>query len=205
MPKLLIATKNHGKFLELSKPLEPFGFELISLGQFPDIQAPDEPHGTYEANAIEKAEYYLQKTQVEYVLADDSGIEIPVMQGALGVKTRRFGLGESASDADWLQHFLQAMSPFQGDPLRRARFVSVLCLKSQQQTLCFEGESEGIIAKEVLAPIVPGIPLSSVFVPNGHSKPYAGLTVEEKTQISHRGRALQKLIDYFLDNGFNYQ
>lgn len=201
--KLLIATSNKGKFSELSEPLQEYGFDIISLSDLPKVAEPDEPYNTYLENSKAKADYYFNLFDIDFVLADDSGLEVEALKGELGVLTRRFGLGQDANDEDWLNYFLEAMKSFKSENQRKARFVSVITLKSKSQTVCFEGESKGVIATEVLASIIPGIPLSSVFIPEGYKKPFAALSVAEKTEISHRGHALSKVINYLSHNEFN--
>jgi len=201
--KLLIATSNKGKFLELSEPLKGYGFEILSLSDFPKVSEPEEPHDTYLLNSQAKAEYYFNLFDVDFVLADDSGLEVEALKGKLGVLTRRYGLGKEASDEDWLEYFLESMSSFEDESQRSARFVSAITLKSLSNMVSFEGESKGVIARKILAPIIAGIPLSSVFVPSGYDRPFAALTVAEKSEISHRGHALSKVINYFNQNEFN--
>lgn len=201
--KLLIATSNQGKFTELSEPLKDYDFQVLSLADFPAVKEPEEPHDTYLMNSKAKADYYFDLFDVDYVLADDSGLEVEALKGELGVLTRRYGLGKDVSDQSWLDYFLETMSKFKSDLERRARFVSAISLKSKDDFVSFEGDSKGVIAKDVLAPLIPGIPLSSVFVPDGYKLPFAALTTAQKAEISHRGHALSKLIKYLQKNEFD--
>ena len=200
---LLIASQNQGKCAEFSAALAEFNFEIHGAKEIAHLKSPEEPHQNYQDNALAKATYYFDNTNYDYVLADDSGIEIEALKGQLGVQTRRFGLGEKAPDHLWLEHFLQAMEQFPDKKDRAARFVSVLCLRSKQETLFFTGYSEGTLAKTCLAPIISGIPLSSIFVPDGFTKPFAALSMREKNQISHRGKAITQLINYLKQHGPN--
>ncbi len=120
----------------------------------------------------------------------DSGIEIPAMNGELGLTTRRWGAGESASDHEWLTHFMNRMK---NEKNRKAKFISVTSFFDGNNLQAFTGETHGTITNNIEAPLKEGIPLSSVFQAEGSSKVYAALTEAEKSKISHRGKALAQL------------
>ena len=203
MKKLLLATTNPGKFLEIKAGLSDLPFQLLFL---PDLEIKtdfEEIGETYEANALAKARHFFNLTGIT-TLADDSGIEIESLKGEMGVKTRRWGAGEKTSDEDWIDYFLKRMSAFTLPEERRAKFVCVLALVSknhhplapsspEEGEFLFRGESSGVITPNLQAPIKSGVPLSSCFLPDGCDKVYSALSEEEKGRISHRGRALKKL------------
>ncbi|MFA6992389.1 MAG: non-canonical purine NTP pyrophosphatase [Candidatus Gracilibacteria bacterium] len=188
MRKLLIATKNEGKFKEIKSALSGIDFEIVSIK---DVGADGtglvEDGETFEENAKKKAEFFYNQTGL-LTLAEDSGIVVDALDGELGVKTRRWGAGESATDKEWIEHFLNRMKDVP-DVKRGAKFVCVACLKGDGLEQIFKGETTGILTKEILVPILPGLPLSSCFIPNGESEVYAALSSEEKNRISHRGKA----------------
>ena len=196
--KLLIATKNQGKYQGIKTVLSSLPLELISLN---DIIIDDslfiENGKTFAENAKKKAHFYAKKSQL-MTLADDSGIEVEALPGELGVKTRRWGLGEKASDEEWLHHFLKRMET---EKNRRAKFISCICLADKDGTVLAVGQGEvlGTLTKDIQAPIKPGIPLSSIFMPNGSSKVHSAMTFKEKEKISHRGKAMKSIRD-FLEN-----
>ena len=104
--KILIATKNQGKLNEIQdflKSLDSMEFHnLFDVKLDFDVE---ETGRTYKDNALIKAKSY-HTNSYNFTLADDSGIEIPIISNLLGVKTRRFGAGENASDQEWLDYFL---------------------------------------------------------------------------------------------------
>ncbi len=118
------------------------------------------------------------------------------LKGELGLKTRRWGAGENASDEDWLEYFMKRM---EGIPLskRTARFIAVGAFFDGKKSQLFRRETEGIITESLEAPIKEGIPLSSVFKPKGFDKVYAALTEEEKNKVSHRGKAFEQFKSWY--------
>lgn len=144
-------------------------------------------------NARKKARYFAGQTGL-MTLAEDSGIIVNALLDELGVKTRRWGLGETANDEDWVAHFLERMK---NKSDRSAKFVCAACLIDSGIEYLFEGETKGHIEKELKAPILHGIPLSSCFIPEGYNKVYAALGVSEKNKISHRGKAMSQARDVF--------
>lgn len=198
MKKLLIATGNLGKFKEISASLANLPLKLISLKEI-NLAIPDsvEDGKTYAENAFKKAQYAAQKTGL-MTLADDSGIAVDALKNELGVKTRRWGAGANASDQEWINYFLKRMETYL-DEKRTATFTCNLCLVDEEGNLIknFVGETTGKITKSVEAPIHPGIPLSSCFIPEGFDKVYITLSTEKKNQLSHRGKALQQVEEYF--------
>ncbi|MCF7846307.1 MAG: hypothetical protein K9L85_03635 [Candidatus Peribacteraceae bacterium] len=189
--QLLLATANPSKARELSMALKDLGLAILTLADFPEIKLPPEDGTTFEENARIKAEFCCRKTGLP-ALADDSGILVETLPGELGVQTVRFGAGAEASDEEWLEYFLQKMESKQN---RRAKFVCVLALaqanRSTRGVEFFHGEVEGEILREIGAPILPRIPLSSVFLADGADKVFAAMSDTEKAKFSHRGRALE--------------
>lgn len=155
---------------------------------------PAETGTTFSANAKLKAEFWCKQTGYP-TLADDSGILVAALAAELGVETRRWGAGETATDSAWLEFFLRRMAT---EKNREAEFVCVLALAwPGQPTKIFTGQVTGQITTEIAAPLLPGIPLSSVFQPTGSSKVFAAMSSTEKNNFSHRGRALQKFLEFF--------
>ena len=195
MKKILVATRNKGKFKELMEVLSDLPFNFVSLND-EHIEGDTEENGmTYEENAIIKAEYFGRLTGLPTV-ADDSGILVEALAGELGVKTRRWGAGHDASDEKWLDFFLNRMK---SEKNRRAEFVSVVAFyRPGEETLTFRGECTGEILDTPQVELEPGIPLSAVFLPDGKNKVFSALETNEKNEISHRGKAIKKCHDYLL-------
>lgn len=195
MRELLVATKNPGKFKEIGEALEGVDFKLVFLG---DLSVEDsdfvEDGETFEENAKKKARYYYEKLggRFEFVLGEDSGIRIDALAGELGVKTRRWGAGEKASDQEWIEYFLKRMESIP-EKERGAEFICCAYLITNGEEHFFRGETDGVITDKLEVPIVGGIPLSSCFRPDGFEVVYAALDVGEKNKISHRGKALAPL------------
>lgn len=153
---------------------------------------------SFDENACAKARFFAAKTGFMTV-GEDSGIIVEALKDELGVKTRRWGAGESASDEEWLDFFMKRMSV---ESNRAAKFVCSACLADGKSGAfgerLFRGETCGVIADSIMAPILPGIPLSSVFVPDGGDMVYAALSIAEKNKLSHRGKAMAKLRDFLV-------
>jgi len=210
--KLLIATKNKGKFNEITGVLgggfsgdSGFGekLEIVFLGDLTVSDADFVEDGmTHAENAYKKAKYYFDKLggDFDFVLGEDSGIYVDALADELGLQTRRWGAGETASDEEWLEYFMIEMEKkASSDDRRGAKFVCSACFMGKGFVEYFEGETFGKIVHEKQADILPGLPLSSVFLPDGYGKVYAGLSREEKNAISHRGRAIAKVKNFLIN------
>ncbi len=190
--QLLLATNNPSKTREIAESLKNLNLEILSLANLKRKNYPPEPPEdgeTFKKNAQIKSEFWHQKTGL-LTLADDSGILVNALPNELGVRTVRFGAGAKASDEKWLEYFLARMK---GVKNRHAKFVCMLALsRTNEPTEFFRGEVEGEILEKIAAPILPRIPLSSVFLANGASKVFAAMTESEKEKFSHRGKAIAK-------------
>lgn len=205
----LIATGNPGKFAEIREVLSGLPYELLSLtdlagrGFGQAVEQVEETGTTHEENALLKARHFFAKTGW-MTLGEDSGLEVDTLQGELGLNTRRWGAGTDASDEEWLEYFLKRMAEFPEEQ-RTARFVCVAALAlpsgRQMEEVIFFGEARGTIVLKPEAPILPGLPLSSVFKPDGFDRVYAALTPHEKSQISHRGLAVGKVRGFLQAQG----
>lgn len=191
MQQLLIATKNPGKFAEMKAILDDLPLEILGLADLRIEDDFEEKEGSFEENASGKAKFFYDLGGI-LTLADDSGIEIPVLEGEFGVKTRRWG-GENVSDEEWVSKFLKKMEEFPSEEQRSAKFICLAAIIGDEIEKLFRGEAKGVITKGLEAQIIPGIPLSSCFRPEGFDKVYAALTPEEKGQISHRGLAVGRV------------
>lgn len=195
MKKVLIATTNSGKFREIMEVLHTLPCDFVQPHQLQLNCAVNEDGATHEENALKKAEHFYRQCGLTTV-AEDSGIAVDALKGELGVKTRRWGAGENATDEEWIKYFLRTMKSVPDDR-RTARFICCsVAMDKEGMPHYFRGETEGIITKELEAPIYKGLPLSSCFRPTGFDKVYAALTVEQKNLISHRGKAMHAVRDF---------
>ena len=223
MTTLLIATRNAHKVGEI-RALLGAHFELLTLNDFPAAPAVVEDAETFVGNALKKAdtlanwlgdksEFKNQNSKIDFVLADDSGLEVDVLHGAPGIHSARFAAldkNENSPDADNNAKLLRLL---QGVPLenRTARFRCVLalvavpsekvevaspvCLADEFPSQVFEGACEGVIQ---FAPNgINGFGYDPLFVPDGFSQSFAELGETVKNRISHRAKALEKLKKYF--------
>ena len=199
--KILIATKNPGKFEEIVSGLASLSALGVEFVRPSDLGIDDEveEHGsTHGENAILKARHFFAKTGLATV-GEDSGIHVDAFPGELGVMTRRWGGLEKATDEEWIKYFLTQMERVPAGA-RGAKFVCfaavILSPKDVEKPHIFAGETRGVITKGLEAPLKAGIPISSCFRPEGFDKVYAALTNEEKNRVSHRGKAMAKLAEF---------
>ncbi len=199
--RLLIATRSEHKLRELRELLALDHAELVSLDQLGVLDDPIEDGDTFEANAAIKALAGIAVTGLP-TLADDSGIEVDALDGAPGVRTRRYA-GEDATDADNNAKLLAAL---EGLPVERrgARYVCVLALAIPGEALRFErGVCRGRIATSPRG--TGGFGYDPIFEPDG--EPVGGRTfgewsADEKNQISHRARAARAMAPHLAALGF---
>ena len=185
--------------MEIAQMLGVLPIKLISLADAGFNDEVEEYGETHKQNAILKARYFYEKTGGIPVLGEDSGVHVDAFPGELGVKTRRWGEFENATDEEWIENFLRAMADKTPEK-RGAKFVCcaaiILDKKSCETPHIFEGETRGMITKKLEAPLSAGIPVSSCFRPEGCDKVYAALSVEEKNRVSHRGKAMAAVRDF---------
>ena len=188
--QLLLGTNNPGKVIEISEVLKGLPLQVITPTHLRLTDLPPETGETFAANAMEKARFYFEKTQLPTV-ADDSGIIVEALKDELGTHTRRWGAGPQATDSEWIAHFLERMREEEN---KRASFVCVLAyIDPLGVPYTFEGRCEGIIVPTLEADYLPGLPISACFRPEGHSHVFSALSVEQKNSTSHRGRAAHAL------------
>ena len=190
MKKLVLASNNAKKMKELNALLAPLGFEVIPQGQL-GIPEAEEPHVTFVENALAKARHAAQHSGLP-ALADDSGLCVRALGGAPGVISARYA-GEPKSDARNNEKLLADLA---GQSDRRAHFVSVLVLcrsADDPQPIIAEGEWHG----EILAAPrgAEGFGYDPLFYVPTECKTAAELDAETKNRLSHRGQAMQQLIE----------
>lgn len=191
--KLLLATTNRGKVIEISEALSSLNLEIVSLADVGMMSSAPETGETYADNALQKARWAYEQAQIP-TLADDSGIIIDALQGELGVHTRRWGAGPDASDEEWINYFLDRMNV---ETNKAARFVCVLAyIDSEGTEHVFEGACEGVITPGLEADYLPGLPLSACFRPDCYDCVFSALNPEQKNETSHRGRAVKQFSSY---------
>ena len=197
MKKLVLASNNAKKMKELNALLAPLGFEVIPQGQL-GIPEADEPHCTFVENALAKARHAAQHSGLP-ALADDSGLCVRALGGAPGVISARYAqtsADEPKSDARNNEKLLADLAGCTTPGDRRAHFVSclVLCRSANDpQPIIAEGEWHGEIVDQYRGD--GGFGYDPLFFVPEFGQTAAELDAETKNRVSHRGRAMQKLIE----------
>lgn len=192
MKPLRIATTNQHKLREFRQMLTPLGFEIRGVDDLDDFDVVEDGD-TFAANAIKKAAALLARTG-EPAIADDSGLVVDALGGAPGVYSSRFaGVEPPAHDAANRKKLLAELAPIP-DEERTARFVCALayCAPGQEPQV-FIGTLAGRIGHEERGE--NGFGYDSIFIVEGDTRTSAELSPAEKNRISHRGRALDCLIE----------
>ncbi len=190
MKKLVLASNNAKKMKELNALLAPLGFEVIPQGQL-GIPEAEEPHCTFVENALAKARHAAQHSGLP-ALADDSGLCVSALHGAPGVLSARYA-GEPKSDT---RNNEKLLSHLAGQNDRRAHFYCVLVLvrsADDPQPIIAEGEWHGEIVDQYRGD--GGFGYDPLFFVPEFGQTAAELDADTKNRVSHRGRAMQKLIE----------
>lgn len=184
-PTLIAATSNAGKAREIQRALPMV--EVQTLADHPDLHMPDEIGATFLENARIKASFVADALRADAVLADDSGLEVRALDGAPGIRSARWAPG---TDRDRSLALLQAISHVPKSE-RQARFVCAMTFCGFGSPVGVEGVCEGRITREPRGE--GGFGYDPIFeLPDGRT--LAELSAEEKNSVSHRGRALSKIL-----------
>ncbi|MCY4624051.1 MAG: XTP/dITP diphosphatase [Chloroflexi bacterium] len=186
--RLLVATGNPGKVVELAELLRSAPYTLVSLRDLGLPAEIEEPADTFEGNAVIKAEAYARMSGL-LTIADDSGLEVDALDGAPGVHSRRFA-GEDASDDDRTALVLARLD---GVPWERrtARYRCVLALAAPgEPTVTCEGACSGIIDYGPRGD--GGFGYDPVFYLPDYGRTVAELSLDEKNRVSHRAMAARE-------------
>ncbi len=189
---LVIASGNRHKVEEIRRIMNLPEWEIKGTSDLGVIKLPEEIGDTYEDNALIKAKACAEKLGL-ISLADDSGLEVEILNGAPGVISSRYGgvEGDSARNIEKLLRELEGV-PWH---LRRARFVCCALLYCPEGRIHLEwGIVNGYIT---FAPVGDrGFGYDPIFIPDGYNKTFAELDPEEKDKISHRGIAFRKMAEF---------
>ncbi|MBW3111813.1 MULTISPECIES: XTP/dITP diphosphatase [Bacillaceae] len=187
--RVIIATKNKGKAKEFQHMFAPYGYEVQTLLDLPHIDDVEETGVTFEENAILKAETVAEELGA-LVIADDSGLSIDALEGRPGVYSARYAGEEKSDEANMVKVLGELESVDESD--RTARFYCVLAIAGpDMETKTVTGTCEGRILREKRG--TNGFGYDPIFFVPSLDKTMAELTQEEKSRISHRGHALEKL------------
>jgi XTP/dITP diphosphohydrolase len=189
--KLVFATNNLNKLKEVQEMLSNT-IEIVSLKDINCFDEVDETETTLEGNAKLKADYITQKFGYN-CFADDTGLEVESLDGKPGVYSARYA-GEPVNSENNMQKLLTELK---GKENRKAQFRTAVCLNLNGEQYLFEGACKGEILKEKQG--IEGFGYDPLFKPAGFSESFANMNSEDKNKISHRGIAMQQLIDFLLN------
>lgn len=184
MTTLVFASANPNKVKEVSAKMG--GLPLRGLTEINCTEELPETGTTLEQNALQKAKFVYDNYHCD-CFADDTGLEIEVLDNAPGVDTAFYAGPERSAEAN----MKKVLAELNGKSNRNARFKTVISLIMGGEIFNFEGVAEGTIATEPRGN--EGFGYDPIFIPAGYTHTFAELSLDIKNKISHRGKALQKL------------
>ena len=187
--KLVFATNNKHKLDELQAILGD-QFSLLSLKEIGCNEEIPEEQPTLEGNAKQKSSFIFDKYGYN-CFADDTGLEIEALNGEPGVYSARYAGEEKSAEAN-MNKVLQKLAKIKN---RKARFRTVISLIIDGAENQFEGIVEGTIISDKKG--ASGFGYDPIFQPDGFQETFAEMNLADKNKISHRARAVQKLIEFF--------
>lgn len=194
--KLILASGNAHKFEEIAHIIEKNSldsyFELTNLKQLNFEGDIPENQDTLEGNAYQKSKF-IHDMFGDNCFADDTGLEVEALDGAPGVYSARYA-GENGNATKNKQKLLQTMI---GEQNRNAQFRTVISLILEEKEYQFEGIVKGSILDSERG--AEGFGYDPLFVPEGYDQSFAEMDLDEKNKISHRARAMQKMIAFLKD------
>jgi len=193
--KLVFATNNQHKLQEIRHLLGD-SIELLSLNDINCTNEIPENQETLEGNAAEKSFYIFNKYGLN-CFADDTGLEIESLNGEPGVYSARYA-GEERSSENNMNLVLAKLFKIKS---RKARFRTVISLVIDGREIQFEGVVNGHILEDKRGET--GFGYDPIFQPDESHHSFAEMSMEEKNKISHRGRAVQKLVEYLTNSYLN--
>ncbi len=190
--KIVFASGNKNKLQEIQAAL-PLGVEVVSMRDVGVTEEIPETTGTLEGNAEQKARFVFEKTGMA-CFSDDTGLEIEALNGRPGVDSAIYA-GEPRSNERNIEKVLKEM---EGQTNRNAQFRSVFCYCSVEGTFYFEGIVKGKLGVVIRG--ADGFGYDGIFHPEGNSRTFAQMSLEEKKLLSHRAKALKKFLEFIKHN-----
>lgn len=185
MKDILIATHNVHKKEEIQQILSDYNVKsLTDYGIHDEIV---EDGSSFSENAQIKAKYCFEKTGIPSI-GDDSGLVVEALGGKPGIYSARY-----AGNHDFEQNIAKVLEEMEGISNRAAYFITVLCYYDEKGPQFFEGRVYGTLLNENKGH--KGFGYDPIFVPDGHSRTFAEMLPEEKNAISHRKKALEKMMN----------
>ena len=208
MTKVLVATSNPGKLRDFAGAARAHGVAITPIPNFSSLTPVVEDGRTFEENARKKAEQYSLAVPGEFVIADDSGLEVEALRGAPGVHSARYAYeprkaGENTNDDANNARLLRELAAVPPEK-RTGRFVCVIAVARDGRTLAtFHGVAEGQILDHLRG--AGGFGYDPMFYFPAIQKTFAELTPEEKAKYSHRGAAFGQFLDWIAWQGKHNQ
>ncbi|MGH9736796.1 MAG: RdgB/HAM1 family non-canonical purine NTP pyrophosphatase [Candidatus Acidiferrales bacterium] len=191
-PRIVLASSNSGKLREYREMAAGTGIKVDLLVNFHDVPEFDETAPTFAENAVGKALHY-SRFSPELVLADDSGLVVPALGGAPGVRSARYA-GPGATEMDRYRKLLHEMEGREGHE-RDARFVCVIAAAQRGKSLLVvSDQAEGLLTAEPFGE--RGFGYDPIFFFPQLGRTYAELSAVEKNTYSHRGKAFRKALKF---------
>lgn len=191
--EIVFATNNQNKIIEVQSLL-PNSIKLLSLKDIGCFEEIEETETTLKGNAKLKADYVTRKYGYN-CFADDTGLEVEALDGAPGVYSARYAGVDSNSE----KNMQQLLTKLELVTNRKAQFQTVIALNLNNEQYFFNGICLGEILKEKSGD--SGFGYDPIFKPEGYDVSFAEMTLEEKGIISHRGKAVAKLVSFLNDLG----
>lgn len=190
--KLLLCTLNDNKIKEITKALNKMPIDIITLFSLNDNEDVNETGTTLKENAFLKAKHYGEKHQM-LALGDDTGLEVDHLLGGPGIHTKRYAKTDALRNEKLLRNLKNIAN-------RNALFKTVICVYNpfKKEDYYFEGIINGFITKEPKG--THGFGYDPIFYVNEKNKTMAELSLEEKNEISHRGKAIKLLQEFLYEN-----
>ena len=191
--KLVFATNNINKLKEVQAMLT--NFEIVSLADISCFDDIPETSNTLEGNAILKANFITEKFGLN-CFADDTGLEVEALNNEPGVFSARYAGIENNAEAN----ITKLLNKLGENSNRKAQFRTAISLNINQKQFIFEGFCKGTILNNKQG--TSGFGYDSIFLPEGYSKSFAEMDMIEKGNISHRGKAIKKLITFLKEHNW---
>lgn len=187
MNKICFATGNKNKLREVQSLLS--NYKIVSLNDLNFLEDIPETENTIQGNAELKARFINNKFNID-CFSDDTGLFIDSLDGNPGVKSARYA-GDNCNSDENIDLVLKNLKNISN---RNASFRTVICLIKNNNTYLFEGVVNGKITEERVGN--DGFGYDPIFIPEGYHKSFSELTIDEKNAISHRGIAVNKLVNF---------
>lgn len=185
--KLVFATNNKNKLKEVQAMLT--NFEIVSLADINCFDDIPETANTLEGNAILKANYVTEKYGLN-CFADDTGLEVEALNNEPGVYSARYAGAENNANAN----MDKLLSNLKNNTHRKAQFRTAVALNIEGKQFVFEGVCKGEILTKKTGD--SGFGYDPIFKPEGYNNSFAEMDMSEKGAISHRGKAIQQLVEF---------